>query len=140
VSERVKRATSLNLGFFGAAGATKTQARREKVELTRRLFYAFCEKHWLPRPTHEGRFHQTRDWRWDWAWYPQKLAIEVQGGVWSRGRHGRGSGIVKDMEKYSEGAALGWRVLLVTPEQLMTEETLDLTRRALACHNPVISA
>lgn len=123
----------LSLGIFGQAADNRRQAKREEVEITRLEFYAWCKANNLPRPLHEAHFHPTRGWRWDWAWYAEKVAIEVQGGVWSRGRHGRGSGIVKDMEKFSEGAALGWRVILVEPKNLKTEETLDLIKRALAC-------
>ena len=44
----------------------------------------------LSIPEREVRFHKTRRWRFDFA-YPEKLlAIEIHGGVWSKGRHGRG--------------------------------------------------
>lgn len=73
-----------------------------------------------------------RKWRWDYAWVEERVALEVQGGIWSRGRHGRGSGIVKDMAKFNAGAALGWRLLLVEPKDLATRATALLIRKALA--------
>lgn len=61
----------------------------------------------------EHRFHPKRRWRFDFAWLPEMLAVEVEGGVFSRGRHTRGSGFVEDCEKYAEAAILGWTVIRV---------------------------
>lgn len=65
----------------------------------------------------ECKFHPIRKWRWDWADIKNKIAIEIQGGVWIGGRHTSGSGFVKDMEKYNAGVILGWRLLAYTPQQ-----------------------
>ena len=64
----------------------------------------------LPEPVREHRFHETRKWRFDFAYPSQKLAIEVEGGVWSGGRHTRGSGFTNDCEKYNAALMNGWRV------------------------------
>lgn len=101
------------------------------MKLTPRLFQKICVESGLGCPDTEYRFHPVRKWRWDYAWPTHKLAVEQQGGIWTHGKHGRGSGIAKDMEKISHAAALGWRVILVTPSQLAKPETLDLIREAL---------
>jgi very-short-patch-repair endonuclease len=88
----------------------------------------------LPTPTPEYRFHPTRRWRFDFAWPHHKLALEVEGGVFIRGRHSRGAGMVKDMEKYGEAAILGWRVLRVTPKQVRDGSALTLVERAFVLH------
>lgn len=72
----------------------------------------------------EYRFHPTRKWRFDYAIVPLRIAIEIDGGVWSRGRHVRPQGYLRDMEKFNAAAALGWVVLKFTPQQLMTSATL----------------
>ncbi len=95
------------------------------------LFPAFCVQSGLPKPEPEVAFHPTRKHRMDFAWRDQKLAVEVEGGVWTFGRHGRGSGIVKDMEKASLAAEEGWRVIRVTPKALHTQETVASIQRAL---------
>lgn len=69
----------------------------------------------------EYKFHKTRKWRMDYA-IPEKLiGIEIDGGVWISGRHGRGSGFVKDCEKLSEAAALGWKVYRLEPAMINAE-------------------
>lgn len=65
----------------------------------------------LPEPEREFIFHPTRKWRFDFAWPEMLLAGEVEGGVWSGGRHTRGQGFIDDCEKYNEAASLGWTVL-----------------------------
>jgi very-short-patch-repair endonuclease len=85
----------------------------------------------MPTPTPEYRFHPVRKFRWDWAWPEHRLALEVEGGVWSGGAHGRGTGIVRDMAKSTLAAEEGWRIIRVTPSNLATEATMDSIHRAL---------
>jgi very-short-patch-repair endonuclease len=85
----------------------------------------------LEPPVKEHRFHDVRKWRFDFAWPARKLAVEVQGGIWVGGRHGRGAGIEKDAEKLNEAQLLGWVVLLVTPGQIRRGEAVAWIKRAL---------
>lgn len=59
----------------------------------------------------ELKFHPVRKWRFDAAIPQIMLGIEVDGAVWRGGRHTRGSGFVKDQEKFREAAILGWKVM-----------------------------
>lgn len=68
----------------------------------------------VPAPVREFRFAPPRRWRFDLAWPDRRIAVEVQGGVWTAGRHTRGRGAEADAEKLSCAAVGGWRVLLVT--------------------------
>jgi hypothetical protein len=90
-----------------------------------------CEAAGLPVPVPEYRFHPKRKWRFDYAWPTYKLALEVDGGIWTQGRHSRGAGKLADMEKLSEAAILGWRVLYVTPKQVEDGTALGYVERAL---------
>ena len=101
-------------------------------EQAKRLFPKACVGAGLPEPIREHRFHDVRKWRLDYAWPAHRVALEVDGGVFVGGRHTRGSGWMKDAEKFNEVACLGWRVLRCTPRQLLSAETLDFVRRALA--------
>lgn len=96
------------------------------------LFRALCRRERLPAPTTEYEFHHERKWRFDFAWPAHRVALEVEGGIWTEGRHTRGSGFLKDMEKYNEAARLGWRVMRCTPATLDTLSTVHLIADAIA--------
>jgi hypothetical protein len=114
----------------------KSRQAQEKADRTREAFTALCQEHGCPAPVPEYRFHGERLWRWDYAWPEQLVALEVDGGVWTGGKHGRGSGIVKDHEKRNAGAQLGWRLLLATPKQLLRKETVAMVARTLRTGAP----
>lgn len=86
-------------------------------------------------PVQEIRFWPLRKWRFDWAIFcPEcdwRLAIEIEGGIWTRGRHTRGAGFVKDMEKYNKAACLGWSILRFTPEQIRKGDDIPVIREWL---------
>lgn len=65
-------------------------------------------------PIREFRFHQKRRWRFDFAYPEIKMAIEVQGGVFTNGAHVRGAFYQKEMEKFRIAAMHGWKVLPYT--------------------------
>lgn len=48
-----------------------------------------------------------------------------------------GTDINGDMEKYNAAACLGWRILRTVPEDICTNDTLELIRKAAAT-NPAI--
>lgn len=91
---------------------------------------AFFQQMGVPEPTTEHRFHPKRKWRFDFAWPDVRLALEVEGGVWTGGRHTRGSGFLGDVEKYNAAAVMGWRVLRCTPSTLLKLETVNTIKEA----------
>src|SRR6266446_19672 len=42
----------------------------------------------LPEPIPEYRFHNSRGWRFDYAWPNHYIACEVEGGIWMKGGSG----------------------------------------------------
>ncbi|MDC5324333.1 endonuclease domain-containing protein [Acinetobacter baumannii] len=66
----------------------------------------------------EYKFHPTRKWRADFLITGTKILIEVEGGIWSGGRHTRGKGYIGDMEKYNSAAMMGFTVLRFSTEQV----------------------
>lgn len=90
-----------------------------------------CEWARVAIPVPEYRFHEHRRWRFDYAWPLAMLACEIEGGLWSNGRHSRGKGAIADLEKYSEAAILGWRLIYATPQELENGVALDRVVRAL---------
>lgn len=79
-----------------------------------------CRAAGLPDPVPEFVFHPHRKWRFDYAWPQEKVAVEIEGGIFARegGRHNRGAGMKADMEKYNAAVILGWGVLRFIPEEM----------------------
>ena len=94
----------------------------------------------LPAPVREYRFHPRRQWRFDFCWPAYNLAVEIEGAVWTRGRHTRGSGFVQDMEKYNAAAVAGWRVLRFDPEAVLNGTARELVALALGVEAPTPEA
>ena len=59
-----------------------------------------------------------RKFRFDAANPKEKVAIEIEGGLWITGRHNRPIGMNQDMEKYNLAVLEGWKVLRYSPETL----------------------
>ncbi len=68
----------------------------------------------------EYKFHPKRKWRADFLIVGKKILVEVEGGVWSGGRHTRGKGYIGDMEKYNAAVVMGFQVLRFSTEQVKT--------------------
>lgn len=85
----------------------------------------------MPTPELEYRFHPVRKFRLDYAWVDAKVGLEVDGGIWTGGAHGRGTGILRDQTKTNLAAGLGWRILRCTPSKLFADEIIDYIARAL---------
>ncbi len=80
----------------------------------------------------EFKWHELRKWRADFAFVPQRILLEVEGGTWARGRHTRGSGFEKDCIKYNEAAIQGWTIIRVTGAMVKDGRALAVIERALA--------
>lgn len=86
----------------------------------------------LPAPEREYRFAPPRRWRFDLCYPDRALAIECEGGTWSGGRHTRGAGYAKDLEKYNQAVVMGWRVLRYTTDQIVSGAAVAQIAEALA--------
>jgi very-short-patch-repair endonuclease len=70
------------------------------------------------------RFHATRLWLFDFAWPEQRVALEVDGGHASGGRHVRPKGFEADCEKINAAVLDGWAVLRVTSTHVRDGQAL----------------
>jgi hypothetical protein len=78
----------------------------------------------------EYQFAQPRKWRFDYAWVGVGVALEVEGGTWRKGGGAhRGTGFLRDLEKYNEAVCQGWRIIRCTPQQRDSGEILETLRR-----------
>jgi len=108
----------------------------KKVSVPEELFALHCRAEGF-NPHREYKFHPTRRWRFDFAFLDVLVATEVEGGVWSGGRHGTGVGFTNDCEKYAEAALLGWRVLRFTSAQVKSGYAIECTKKLIAMERSI---
>lgn len=73
----------------------------------------------------EFKFHPTRKWRADFHLKGKKILVEVEGGIWSNGRHTRGKGYLGDLEKYNEATMMGYQVIRFSTEQVKSGKAIE---------------
>ena len=86
------------------------------------------EYHFAPRDT-DGK--PLRRWRFDLAWPVQLLAVEIDGSMFTGGRHGGQPSAVRDIEKRQAAAVMGWRVIPMTPQQAISGDGVEMIGAAL---------
>lgn len=117
-----------------AVRKAKAEEARRKREALRADFRRLCADNGLPMPVTEHWFAweaMRRRWPFDFAWPDEKLALEVDGGLFVEGAHVRGAYILKTHDKLNTAARLNWRMLYRVPGNLCTAETIALVRAAL---------
>lgn len=72
----------------------------------------------MGKPVREHQFHPKRKWRFDFAYPDLMIAIEIEGGIWTQGRHITPQGFMRDIEKYNAAAELGWRVFRIPAHEI----------------------
>lgn len=115
----------------------QTPTRRKKTRQTKPqthksdFFTLLCRSDLKVECVKEHKFHPTRRWRFDYAIPAHKIAVEVEGGVWTGGRHTSPKGFLNDMEKYNTATVMGWRVLRTIPDELCSNATLNMIRETM---------
>lgn len=75
----------------------------------------------------EHRFHPKRKWRLDY-WLEEQvggpliafnIAVEIEGGIWTRGRHSRGKGYQADLDKYNAATAMGYKIFRFSTQDVL---------------------
>jgi len=116
-----------------------------EVTVNPMLVLAYFREMRLPDAVPEFAFaaHIGRKFKFDYAFVGgERLAIEVQGGLFrvrgkdgllipGGGRHCQGAALVKEYEKLTLAATLGWRVIYVQPRDLLTLATVETIRECL---------
>jgi very-short-patch-repair endonuclease len=85
----------------------------------------------LPEAEREHVFAKPRRWRFDFAWPALMVAVEIEGGSWSGGRHTRGAGFEADLQKYNTALMNGWAVLRISGAMVKSGEAVRLAVLAL---------
>lgn len=104
----------------------KTQARRQLEREIQQNFARQFEAVWRrcggPELEREYMFCAERAWRADYR--TGDILIELDGGVWSAGRHTRGGGYIEDCMKINTATLLGYRVIRI-PTGMATDNYLS---------------
>jgi len=152
LSKEQFKAIGNSLSRTARKASGRPAARRRAVPMTQESIKHVCAANGLPKPIFEHPFapweggaegcghpHQAyvcglcgasrRRWRFDWCFPEIDLAIEIQGGVFTGGRHVHASSIMAEYEKLNNASICGWFLLLVTPKQVQTGEVFALIRR-----------
>lgn len=87
----------------------------------------------LPEPKKEFIFHDIRKWRFDFAFPEQLTAVEVEGGIYTGGRHTTPEGFINDCDKYNTAQLIGWVVLRFTRKHI--ESPAAISNIYLALNN-----
>jgi very-short-patch-repair endonuclease len=102
------------LSEFGGETITDAAKERARAELAVSPLAAQFERVWRamdgPELTKEYRFHEGRRWKADYAYLPARVIVELEGGIYTRGRHTRGKGYAADCAKYNLAASMGFTV------------------------------
>lgn len=111
------------------AGASRSRGPSHLEE----LFAIHVRAEGLAPAEREYRFARPeRQWRFDFAWPAALVAVEIEGGIWAKGRHTRGSGFTDDCEKYNAAALRGWRVFRFTDAMVESGAAINTIKAALA--------
>jgi hypothetical protein len=84
-------------------------------------------------PTLEEEYHfcPVRKWRADFFHRPTLTLIEIEGGMWSGGRHQKGFGFSADAVKYNVASYMGFRLFRLPSSLLTLEYVSDLVKICL---------
>lgn len=82
-------------------------------------FYRHWIKHYHPMPVLQYHFHPERQWRFDFCWPNQRVAVEIQG---QGPGHSSLPGMTNDCDKGNAARQLKWTVLYFTCIHLSPEK------------------
>ena len=120
----MKRSTTVadQLRAAFAKQETKRRARDPRVPKEPSKLEVLFANAWRaldgPDLVAEYAFAPPRRWRFDRLHPASRVAVELEGGVWSGGRHTHPTGFEEDVAKYNRASALGFVVFRVTRKQL----------------------
>ena len=133
---RITAAEARKLGIVRPKKLMPRLSKEEKAaleETKRQTIRMLCKANGLPEPEFEFEFCPGRKWRFDWAFSVpgQYVYVEVQGSLFTGGRHTRGAALLKEYEKINAASERGWVPVFVTPQQVESGEVFTILKRVL---------
>jgi very-short-patch-repair endonuclease len=106
------------------SASAKAKAIAEKMQKLNALFQFKLTLNEIEFVT-EYKFEASRKWKTDYYFPTACLALEIEGGAFTGGRHTSGTGFIKDIEKYNALTMKGIKLLRCTPNQLLHTNTIN---------------
>ena len=106
-------------------GFKRPNVKGEKVQSEGEVILATALRALKIEFEQEFQFHPTRKWRADFHLKGKKILVEVEGGIWSNGRHTRVKGYLGDLEKYNEATMMGYQVIRFSTEQVKSGKAIE---------------
>lgn len=78
---------------------------------------------------------RSKRYRLDFAHPQSRTGIEIQGGVYNRGRHVTGSGYERDCKKYNLAYTSGWTIFLLTATMAKDATWLEMIAQHVSAHS-----
>ena len=110
----------------------KKLKKPKKLSPGEELFALHCRIYQL-NPEREVKLIEGRQWRFDF-WFPaQKIAVEIEGGTkFGRSRHSQGAGFEGDCRKYNAAVIAGITLIRFTTAMVESAEAIDFIRILIA--------
>lgn len=83
-----------------------------------RRIVPFCSEHSLLPPGRNNCYLPNSKLEFDFSWKSIKVAVEIQGGLHSRGGHTTATGIKRDMRKVNLAQTNGWILLQLSRDDI----------------------
>ena len=100
-------------------GGTKTgETKAAEPSHLEQKFHDLWQELGGPELVTEEMLNEGRRFRTDFSHAASKVAIEIEGGVWTAGRHLRPLGFISDAQKYNQLEMDGWSVLRLVPDMI----------------------
>lgn len=106
-------------------------ARISQLELEDEIFYLLLAAGFEP-PVRQFKAVKGRRFRSDFAWPEWGIIVEIEGGVYVKGRHVQPQGYTNDVEKYNELILAGYTLIRATSEQARNGQLEQWLNRAFA--------
>lgn len=106
-------------------GSKRLKLKGEKIQSEGEVILATALRALNIEFDQEFKFHPSRMWRADFHLKGKKILVEVEGGIWSNGRHTRGKGYLGDLEKYNAATMMGYQVIRFSTKQVKSGKAIE---------------
>lgn len=133
IAKVAKKKKLPNDEYKAQVAARKRAAWKAKEDDMKRRFAELCRLNGIPEPKTEVCILQGSKLRWDFYFdhNGQRLAIELQGGIFVRSAHSTGVGLQRDYDKLNACIAYGVPCMMCSYQSLLKKITIKQIKQVL---------